>query len=130
MASVHLESFPTAHPPVIPDAPRPSLSWALADAQTFPFQGAWGGWPARRGPRPGNRQSRMPPRPLNGQRRSRQHVNLPLPAELDFRGRAVRRTCIHKAHPADSMDGVRRTRNTSVACELPTVSQVEPMACS
>ncbi len=39
MTSVHLESFPAAHPPVIPDAPRLSLSWALAEARTFHLQG-------------------------------------------------------------------------------------------
>ncbi|MFE2384553.1 TerD family protein [Streptomyces misionensis] len=39
MTSVHLESFPTAHPPVIPDTPQLSLSWALAEARTFHLQG-------------------------------------------------------------------------------------------
>ncbi|MFA3877407.1 TerD family protein [Streptomyces sp. MMCC 100] len=39
MTSVHLESFPAAHPPVIPDVPRLSLPWALAEARTFHLQG-------------------------------------------------------------------------------------------
>ncbi|NUR00726.1 MAG: hypothetical protein HOY79_30630 [Streptomyces sp.] len=39
MTGVHLESFPEAHPPVIPDAPQLSPSWALAEARTFHLQG-------------------------------------------------------------------------------------------
>ncbi|MGW3226020.1 hypothetical protein ACWDAG_43115 [Streptomyces sp. NPDC001157] len=39
MTSVHLDSFPAAHPPAIPDALQLSLSWALAEARTFRLQG-------------------------------------------------------------------------------------------
>jgi hypothetical protein len=37
--SVHLDAFPTAHPPVIPNVPQLGLPWALAEAQTFHLQG-------------------------------------------------------------------------------------------
>lgn len=43
--TVHLQSFPSAHAPVIPDAPQLGLSWALAEAQAFHLQGV--GWLAR-----------------------------------------------------------------------------------
>lgn len=33
--NVHLQSFPAAHPPAIPEAPQLGLPWALAEAQTF-----------------------------------------------------------------------------------------------
>ncbi|MEV5846521.1 TerD family protein [Streptomyces sp. NPDC051985] len=39
MTCVHLESFPAAHPPTIPEAPQLGLSWALAEAQTFHLRG-------------------------------------------------------------------------------------------
>lgn len=37
--SVHLQSFPAAHPPVIPDVPQLALPWAFAEAQAFHLQG-------------------------------------------------------------------------------------------
>jgi stress response protein SCP2 len=39
MTEVHLQSFPAAHPPVIPDVPQLGLPWALAEAQAFHLQG-------------------------------------------------------------------------------------------
>ncbi|WP_369234428.1 TerD family protein [Streptomyces sp. R21] len=39
MTSVHLESFPRAHLPVVPDTPQLGLPWALAEAQMFHLQG-------------------------------------------------------------------------------------------
>lgn len=39
MTSVHLQSFPTAHPPEIPAVPALGLPWALAEAQTFHLRG-------------------------------------------------------------------------------------------
>ncbi|MGQ4429454.1 MULTISPECIES: TerD family protein [unclassified Streptomyces] len=39
MTSVHLQSFPAAHPPAIPEVPQLGLPWALAEAQTFHLQG-------------------------------------------------------------------------------------------
>ncbi|MEU2931048.1 TerD family protein [Streptomyces sp. NPDC007251] len=36
---MHLQSFPAAHPPQIPDAPRLGLPWALAEARAFHLQG-------------------------------------------------------------------------------------------
>lgn len=58
--SVHLESFPTAHTPVISNVPQLGLPRALAEAQTFHLQGV-DGWPAQRGPRPGVGQNRTRP---------------------------------------------------------------------
>ncbi|MEU8645920.1 TerD family protein [Streptomyces sp. NPDC048674] len=43
--TVHLQTFPSAHAPVIPDVPRLGLPWALAEAQAFHLQGV--GWLAR-----------------------------------------------------------------------------------
>ncbi|MFJ4895013.1 TerD family protein [Streptomyces sp. NPDC088788] len=43
--TVHLQSFPSAHAPVIPDAPQLGLPWAVAEAQAFHLQGV--GWLAR-----------------------------------------------------------------------------------
>lgn len=37
--SVHLQSFPQAHPPVLPEPPQLGLPWALAEARTFHLQG-------------------------------------------------------------------------------------------
>ncbi|WP_229841721.1 TerD family protein [Streptomyces brasiliensis] len=37
--SVHLQPFPVAHPPVVPDVPQLGLPWALAEAQAFHLQG-------------------------------------------------------------------------------------------
>ncbi|MEU9208415.1 TerD family protein [Streptomyces sp. NPDC048415] len=39
MTSVHLQSFASAQPPVIPAAPQLGLPWALAEAQSFHLQG-------------------------------------------------------------------------------------------
>lgn len=39
MTSVHLQSFPAAHLPVIPQPPDLRLPWALAEARTFHLQG-------------------------------------------------------------------------------------------
>ncbi|MGW3150454.1 MULTISPECIES: TerD family protein [Streptomyces] len=39
MTGVHLQSFPAAHPPEIPDLPPLGLPWALAEARTFHLQG-------------------------------------------------------------------------------------------
>ncbi|MFI6495251.1 TerD family protein [Streptomyces sp. NPDC050564] len=43
--SVHLQSFPAAHPPAIPGVPQLTLPWALAEAQAFHLRGV--GWLAR-----------------------------------------------------------------------------------
>ncbi|MCH5677278.1 TerD family protein [Streptomyces gilvus] len=39
MTEVHLQSFPAAHPPLIPDVPQLGGPWALAEAQAFHLQG-------------------------------------------------------------------------------------------
>ncbi|WP_229916912.1 TerD family protein [Streptomyces fructofermentans] len=43
--SVHLQSFPAAHPPAIPGLPQLGMPWALAEAQAFHLRGV--GWLAR-----------------------------------------------------------------------------------
>ncbi|MET8981378.1 TerD family protein [Streptomyces sp. NPDC004539] len=39
MTSVHLESFPVARPPVVPNSPQLGLPWALAEARAFHLEG-------------------------------------------------------------------------------------------
>ncbi|MGW2518956.1 TerD family protein [Streptomyces sp. NPDC001617] len=39
MTEVHLQVFPAAHPPVLPEVPQLGLPWALAEAQAFHLQG-------------------------------------------------------------------------------------------
>ncbi|MEU6261434.1 TerD family protein [Streptomyces sp. NPDC047043] len=39
MTEVHLQSFPAAHPPLLPEVPQLGLPWALAEAQAFHLQG-------------------------------------------------------------------------------------------